>query len=197
MAYDDNFYRLYNDYLREITVRNNHDLIFRYFRQFTHPDRMMDVIDLGCGLGEYRLFGQYREYMGIDLNETGQNRDFLKHDYHDLTFVKSLLFKPTLFVSLFSIECCHDAPTKYELYNRLFSEVPSLQYGLVGGFFYEDRRGLEMVGETGGIVSYQTIEDPAQFISSVFTESRTHLRTPSRMFGDDVVEVWKTFARRR
>lgn len=195
MGYDENFYRLYNDYLQETTVRNSHDLIFRDFGRFTHPTRL-DVVDLGCGLGEYRLFGQHAGYVGLDLNATEQIPIFLRRDYHDLSFVKLLPFIPSVFVSLFSIECCHDAFTKYELYNRLFREIPSLQYGLASGFFYESRRSLETVEETGGIASYQTIEDPATFMSPVFTELRTHLRTPSKMFGQDVVEVWKIFARR-
>jgi len=195
VAYDTSFYRLYNDYLRENTVRSNHDLIFRNFGQFTYPTRL-DVVDLGCGLGEYRLFGQHAGYTGIDLNIEKQVPIFLKYDYHDLSFVGLLPFAPTAFVSLFSIECCHDAKTKYELYNRLFTEIPTLQYGLVGGFFYESKRNLETVGETGGIISYQTIEDSATFISSIFTEFRAHIRTPSKMFGEDVVEVWKILARR-
>ncbi len=62
--------------------------------------------------------------------------------------------------------------------------------------FYESKRDLETVGETGGIVSHQTIEDPAKYISEAFSEFRIHMRTPSRMFGEDVIEVWKILSRR-
>ena len=194
MAYDQEFYRMYQAYLKEEIVRANHDRAFEYFRRFTQPTPLL-VVDLGCGLGEYSLHGQYTEYAGVDLNNTGLVRKFVQADYHDSNYVNLLPFAPTAFVSLFSIECCHSVLDKYALYEKIFSNTPSIQYGLAGGFFYESRRNLEMVGETGGIVSYQTIEDPSQHISKVFSELRIHMKTPSKMFGNDVIEVWKVLNR--
>ena len=194
MAYDKNFYKLYLEYLKEKTVRASHDRMFAYFRQFTHPYSLR-VADLGCGLGEYSTYGYYADYVGIDLNNTGQVKNFTQVDYHDLGFVAKLPFAPNAFVSLFSIECFHSAKDKYALYEKIFADAPSVKYALVGGFFYESKRGLETVGETGGIVSYQTIEDPAQYISRMFSELRTHIKTPSKMFGKDVIEVWKILSR--
>ena len=82
------------------------------------------------------------------------------------------------------------------LYEKVFAQFSSINFGLVVGLFYESKRGLEIVEETGGITSHQTIEDPSLFVSDVFTELRVHLRTPSAMFGQDVIEVWKFFVRK-
>lgn len=195
MSYDKSFYELYSDYLREPTVRKNHNFIFEFFASVAHQ-RDLFVVDLGCGLGEYEMYGRYKDYAGIDLNNVGRVKNFFRTDYHDLKFVRHLPFAPTSFVSLFSIECFHNARDKYALYDRIFSEIPSIAYGLSGGFFYEKRKTQETVGEAGEIVSYQTIEDPSLYISPLYVEMRIHIRTPSAMFGDDVVEVWKIFIRR-
>lgn len=195
MPYDEKFYRDYAEYLLEHTVRTSHDLVFRLFRRFVYPAPLL-VVDLGCGLGEYQTYGHHDDYVGVDLNYTGQVGNFVCADYHDLSFLNQLPFMPTVFVSLFSIECFHSARDKYALYERIFGAFPFIQHGLVGGFLYEGRRNLETVEENGKIVSYQTIEDSALYISETFSELRLHMRTPSRMFGDDVVEVWKIFCRR-
>lgn len=194
MAYDQEFYRMYRTYLCELAVRTNHNRIFELFRKFTQHAQLQ-VVDLGCGLGEYSTYGSYFDYVGVDVNNAGTVKNFLRADYHDLGFVGSLPFMPTAFVSLFSIECCHSAKDKYALYEKLFARIPSIQNALVGGFFYKSKRELETVGEAGGIVSYQTIEDPSKHISRTFSELRIHFDTPSDMFGDDVVEVWKILGR--
>ncbi|MBI3336369.1 hypothetical protein HYZ98_02265 [Candidatus Peregrinibacteria bacterium] len=191
--YNERFYALYREYLQEPTVRANHDHVFRMFEQFAPKD--LRVMDLGYGLGEYSLHGHYTQYAGIDLNTTGQVPNFVQADYHDPLFFSRIPFIPTAFTSLFSIECCHPAEEKYALYEKLFKSIPSLQVALVGGFFYEKSRHLETVQETGGIISYQTVEDPSQYISDTFSELRMHIQTPSKMFGDDVIEVWKILNR--
>ena len=193
-VYNERFYALYREYLQEPTVRTNHDHVFRMFEQFAPIDH--HVVDLGCGLGEYSRYGNFMQYAGIDLNNTGQVPNFVQADYHDPLFLSRIPFNPTAFTSLFSIECCHSASQKYALYEKLFTEIPSLQAALVGGFFYEKRRNLETVQETGGILSYQTIEDPSRHISNTFAELRMHVKTPSKMFGEDVKEVWKILNRR-
>ncbi|MDO8522900.1 MAG: hypothetical protein Q7S12_01265 [bacterium] len=167
MAYDAEFYRLYRSYLQENTVRRNHNKVFEVFRNFTGLTPLF-VVDLGCGLGEYSLYGHYNEYAGVDINNSGQIQNFVPADYNNLDFVRALNFMPTVFVSLFSIECCLSADDKYTLYKKIFCSIPWIQHALVGGFFYESKRDLETVGETGGIVSYQTIEDPSKYISKIF-----------------------------
>lgn len=198
MPYDENFYRMYREYLQERTVRQNHNHVFTLFASLVLPETPR-VIDLGCGLGEYAAHDLHHSaYAGIDLNNTGGVANFVQADYMNLGFKDFLPFVPNSFISLFSVECCHLVETRYALYEKLFNEFPSIRCGLAGGFFYESRRNKETVSESGDIVSHQSIEDPAQYISSIFTELRVHLRTPSAMFGQDVdvIEVWKFFVRK-
>ena len=196
MSYDKNFYRMYREYLQEPMVRQNHNHIFALFSSLVLPEKPR-VIDLGCGIGEYANYDSHHNaYVGVDLNNTGNIKNFIQADYTALNFKEFLSFIPNSFISLFSIECCHPVEEKYAFYEELFNTFSSIQYGLAGGFFYESRRNKERVSETGNIISYQSTEDPAQHISTIFTELRVHLQTPSKMFGQDVVEVWKFFIRK-
>ena len=196
MPYDESFYQKYREYLQEQAVRRNHDHIFKIFASLLHPDSP-HVIDLGCGTGEYATYDRrHAAYVGIDLNNAASANLFVQADYLNLDFINLLPFLPNAFVSLFSVECCHSAESKYAFYNRIFSEFLTIRCGVASGFFYESRRNCETVSETGEIISYQTIEDPSLHISSQFSELRIHLHTPSKMFGDDVVEVWKLFVRK-
>ncbi len=200
MGYDKVFYSQYRDYLNEPVVRQNHDRMFARFFRFTEPDPL-HVVDLGCGMKEYAMFGSWNTYVGLDVNDVPPYKSddavrSVRADYSDLSFVDQLPYAPNVIVSMFSIECCLSAATKYDLYEELFARIPTLKYVLVAGFFYGSKRDQETVGETGGIVSYQTIEDPAKFISRTFDEFRLHMLTPSKMFADDVIEVWKILSRR-
>lgn len=194
MAYDETFYTMYGNYLREKTVRENHNKMFRLFYNQTRPTPLL-VADLGCGLGEYSQYGSYDKYIGVDLNNPGNIKDFVQADYHASNFAELLPFAPTAVVSLFSIECFHPATEKYIFYEKLFKDFPSLCYAFVAGFFYESKRDQETVGETGGIISYQTIENPEKYKSETFSEQRTRIETPSQMFGSDVIEVFKILSR--
>ncbi len=196
MPYDENFYRMYRQYLQEEKVRTNHSHVFSLFASLLLSDSPR-VMDLGCGIGEYSTYDPHHAtYVGIDLNNTGSVAYFLQADYLKLEFGRLLPFLPNAFTSLFSIECCHTAEKKYDLYNRIFSIFSTVRCALVGGFFYESRRNQETISEAGEIVSYQTIEDPSIYISDLFTELRVHMRTPSQMFGNDVIEVWKLLIRK-
>lgn len=197
MGYDPNFYKRYAEYLKEDNVRTSHDFAFSQFERLA--GKKLWFVDLGCGLGEYWKHGSPFAYTGVDVNDPKVGFKFIQGDYHDLRALKLELSRNRItnaFVSLFSIECFHSAPEKYAFYHRVFEVFPSIRFGLVSGFFYESKRNQETVGETGGIVSYQTIEDQSLYVSNVFTELRMHIRTPSQMFGQDVVEVWKFFIRR-
>jgi SAM-dependent methyltransferase len=203
IAYDQAFYSAYLRYLAEPVVRRNHDEMFEFFRRWTGPCSLqvgpwLSVVDLGCGLGEFERHGDWRRYVGVDRNDTGKVKDFIHGDYSDLAGVKALLrWEPDAFVSLFSIEACFLPDERYTLYDRVFDAWPSIRFGMVSGFYYQNRLDEPVVSEAGGaIVSCQTIEKQADFLSSRFFEVRTSLRTPSELFGDDVVEVWKFFARR-
>ena len=202
MAYNAMFFKLYANYLAEPLVRHNHDQVFKKFFDFAalpnaHPRIVAAVIDFGCGLGEFEWRGCPGWYVGVDRRKARPFEHFIKADYHDLEKVAVRLpFPPNIFTSLFSIEITHSAKKKYAFYETIFDRFPSIRYGLVGGFFYANRHHKEKVREAGGVVSWQTIEDPALHISLTFDEYRLHITTPSAMFGPDVVEVWKFFARR-
>ncbi|HUZ92878.1 MAG TPA: hypothetical protein VNG29_02670 [Candidatus Paceibacterota bacterium] len=204
MPYDAAFYEQYRAYINEPQVRRNHDRMFRLFAQIMFPE-LPAVMDLGAheSVGEYAIKDKlHADYTGIDIHNTNggithgfRRMSFLRADYMDLDFTGRLSFEPNAFISLFSVEPSYSPAVRYGFYNRLFAKFSSVRWGLASGFFYESRRAAESVSETGDIVSYQTIEDPSLHLSPLFTELRVHLRTPSRMFGNDVIEAWKIFIR--
>lgn len=196
MAYDENFYVRYAEYLQEPVVRKNHNHAFAIFSSLVKPG-IPRVIDCGCGIGEYATYNpDHAIYIGIDVQSVGALKNLIVADYRELAFGSHIPFIPNAFISLFSIECCNPAKIRYELYHRIFQKFDTIRFGMTSGFFYASRRNKEMVAETGEIISYQTIEDPASVISPFFTELRVHMQTPSKMFGDDVIEVWKFFIRK-
>ncbi len=196
MPYDEIFYQRYREYLKEGVVRKNHDRMFELLPLLALPNELR-VIDLGCGTGEYITYDQrHALYAGVDLNNTGNVAPFIQRDYCALDFAPLVPFTPNAFVSLFSIECSYPPEAKYGLYSRIFSAFPHLRCGLSAGFYYESRRDQPTVTEAGEIESYQTIEKSPVDDSYLFRESRILLRTPSEMFGQDVVEVWKFFVRK-
>ena len=87
------------------------------------------------------------------------------------------------------------APVRYEFYRKLFKENRDLTIGMVAGFYYKDRAAQEAVLETGDLISYQTIEKQSDYICKEFTEFRCYQEVPSKMWGDQVVEVWKFLIR--
>jgi len=213
MPYDQHFYRLYEDYLHEPLVRDRHGRAFGFFHDAIEqrtPLLRVDVIDLGCGLGEYRRFGfrPVGRYLGIDKEDTTANvpaargketplvKPQIKADYTDPAFLDRLPFTPNAFISLFSIEACLPVADRYALYHELFVRMPTLRIGMSAGFSYASKRDQETIGENGDIVSYQTIDGPYDHVDPLFEEERLVLRVPSAMFGPDVVEVWKFFFRK-
>lgn len=192
MPYDKDFFQRYEAYLEEPTVRTNHNHAFARFREISGGS--LRVIDLGCGLGEFCLYGIYVDYLGIDLNPPNSGRAYRAGDWR-LGIPKGLPFVPNAFVSLFSIEPFLPAEERYALYTKIFAENPKIRYGLSAGFYYLSQSDEEQVIETGGIVSYQSISTIGQHPTHGFHEERAFIHTPSTMFGDDVMEVWKTFVR--
>lgn len=197
MGYDTEFFRRYAAYLEETRVRRSHDEAFAFFARHRFATRPKTV-DLGCGIGEYQRYGRRLDerYVGVDRYETGVVQPYVQADYLTDDFLARLPFVPDAFVSLFSIEACFPAAERYRLYDRLFRDMPNLDCALVSGFYYASHPDAETVGETGGLVSHQTIEPLERFPSALFEERRLVLRTPSAMFGEDVVEVWKILTRR-
>lgn len=210
MAYDEQFYELYRQYLEEPIVRENHDRMFHLFAQLMRPARFKGfpylrsphVVDLGCGTGEYDHYDDaHTAYVGVDVNDTESvSHLIVTQDYRSFDWLENLQFEPNAFISLFALEAdaTLSAGEKYEFYEEVFKRLPSIKFAMVSGFFYRSQRDLPIVGETGGIQSAQAIEDPADFIFDTFTELRIHIETPSEMFGPEpheIVEVWKFFVR--
>lgn len=194
MSYNQEFFEQYKNYLLEPRVRNTHNLMFRVFEdampQWKYP---FNVIDFGCGqCCEYMHYGHYSGYAGLDLNPPAGPRMFLC-DYTKASAdtLKGFSHQPfSAFVSLFSTECCLHPVDKYAFYRRMFREL-DIKMALVSGFYYKNRIEQEQVEETGGILSYQTIEDQRDYECPEFIEMRSFVPVPSKMFGPDVVEVWK------
>lgn len=197
MGYNEYFYKKYAEYLREDSVRTSHDFAFDQFQKLA--GKKLRIIDFGCGLGEYQQHGSFSSYVGVDVNNLSQNFKLIQENYRNLDTIKTVLSSclvPDAFVSLFSVECFNPVIERYAFYHRVFETFPHIRFGFVSGFFYKSKHDQETVGETGGIVSYQTIEDPSLYMSDMFAEFRMHIQTPSQMFGQDVVEIWKFFIRR-
>ncbi|MBI2121623.1 MAG: class I SAM-dependent methyltransferase [Candidatus Sungbacteria bacterium] len=200
MPYDEKFFEAYREYLKEPIVRKNHDHVFRIFAYLMLTE-IPHVMDLGCGIGEYAMYDPYHmKYVGIDLHNPEGIKPFIQTDYTALDFMGKTPFRPNAFISLFSTELFLSDRAKYAFYERIFRELLHIRFGMVSGFFYESRRRQKILKELEGtdkeVTSRQTIEHPSRYISDHFTEMRIHMHTPSQMFGQDVVEVWKIFVRR-
>ena len=199
MSYNQEFFGEYKFYLQEPTVRKAHDTMFRIFDDvFPKWKYPFNVVDFGCGqCCEYLEYGKYSTYSGLDLNPPARIGTH-KTDYTKLDGKGIKWFSPSnfyAFVSLFSTECCMNTLDRYNFYRMLFRET-DVEMGLVSGFYYKNRIKEKKVTETGGIVSYQTIEAQQDYICPEFIEYRTYINLPSKMFGPDVVEVWKTLIRK-
>ena len=191
---DDKFWEAYEEFVVESLPR--HRKVLKGWTQF-YSLPFDALVDLGCGRTKeaLRLF-QPKHYLGLDLSPTLDD-NVMMTDYRnpDLPVLLNS-YKPTCFSSLFSVEITKPFTDNYELYERLFQEVPSLDFGIVAGFYYEKRKGQLTVQETGGLTSYQSIEAQEIVNSDSFYETRTYVKAPSKLFGLDVVEVWKLFRRK-
>lgn len=200
MSYNQEFFNEYKVYLQEQHVRNSHDTMFRIFDDlFPKWKYPFNIIDFGCGkCCEYMDFGQFSGYAGLDLDPPFRAGTF-KADYTKLSGEDIKWYAPYpfyAFISLFSTECCMHPVDKYAFYRKVFRET-EVQMGLVSGFYYKNRIEQEKVEETGEIVSYQTIENQREYQCPEFIEMRTHIDVPSKMFGPEVVEVWKILIRKK
>ncbi len=200
MAYDNDFYNAYKSYLAEKTVRRAHDRVFEIAMLDAN---MQSVVDFGCGMfNEFYVYARPKTYIGVDINvETSLkgNKRLVKADYRSCESLNKLVTpdSPTSFTSLFSTEITAPAKQNYKFYEMVFEHIPSIQSGLVSGFYYVSKKGKNPIGEAGGLTSYQTLEEIESVRSDVFDESRIVMHVPSKMFGQDVYEVWKLFARRK
>ncbi len=198
MGYNLDFYNAYKSYLDEPKVRKAHDWIFNIAS--LNPN-FRNVVDFGCGMfNEFFVHAKPRKYVGIDVQILSQEdeRRLIQADYRHIHDLMGLIFPalPTAFVSLFSTEITAPLKENYVFYEKVFKDVHSITSGLVSGFYYVSKKDQNPIEETGGIVSYQALENIDYVPSEVFSEKRIILPVPSKMFGLDVFEVWKFFDRK-
>ena len=199
MGYDENFYNAYKAYLKEPAVREAHDSIFAIA---CLNSNFKDVVDFGCGaFNEFLVHAKPREYVGIDVNvspEDGERKRLIAANYRKIENLADVVQPnwPTAFVSLFSTEITAPTAENYKLYEKIFRELPTVLSGLVSGFYYVSKKNQNPIGEAGGLMSYQTLENIEDVKSDVFKERRIILPVPSKMFGADVFEIWKFFSKK-
>ncbi len=200
-GYDGDFYKNYERYLLEPGVRKAHWFPFSIAKLESAFD---DVVDLGCGLQEFKRYVEPRRYIGVDAVHPDAD---IKSDFRHCSTVNEIVdfcaerdslhkLGPRAFVSLFSSEITACEEVNYALYRRLFKDLPSVRQALVSGFYYDYRKTREIVEEVPGLFSYQSIDPIETSIERAhgrFTEKRIVIPCPSEMFGEGVIEVWKFF----
>ncbi len=193
MPYDDDFYRKYESYLNEQSVRGAHDWSLATLAGHNSFER---VIDLGCGRSqEFYKYRQPTHYLGIDLEiESDPNIILIRANYRNLEVDIDLQnaiqdFAPTAFVSLFSSEITKDWKSNQTFYAQLFSMYPTLKYGLVSGLYYASKKDQPTIQASGGL-THQTLEPLENMHNQAFEERRTILYVSSVIFGDEY-EVWR------
>lgn len=211
--YDHRWYERYRNYLKEKYVRKAHNEMFDMLHTLSISFKECDygrinVIDLGCATQEFYNYYKPYNYFGIDSKYIdkefdngyyGESSDRIGMigNYTELDLSEVCPFIPTVFVSLFSTEIFMGPDTKYQFYERIFRENPSIEIGMVAGVYYRGKEGCYTVNENDEFIIWQTIEDQKNFRSRKFDEFRTYIDVPSETFGPYVVEVWKWFIRRK
>ena len=190
----DEWWESYRLYLLEAMPRHRR-AAGRLLSQF--PVR---VVDLGCGkfCSADAIFVP-DWYTGLDTNPPGRP-DTIELDYRDTPQVLSILneFEVDTITSLFSAEITAPAEENYLMYEDFFARAPSVQQILVSGFYYADGREEEpYVSEVGGLKSYQSNTPIEAYPSKLFDETRLTIRGPSKLFGPDVIEVFKLLERKK
>lgn len=200
MGYNEEFFKQYSQYLDEPIVRKSHDFALRMFSPFV---KKKDIIaDIGCGqcceYYNFGPFGNYKNYIGFDLDPiVDPFINTIKCDYRDPSFVGLLNDNNVnIFVSLFSTEITADYETNCNYYSKIINDT-KIKAGLVAGFYYHNKQDENPITETGDIKSWQTLENikPINELMAGIKETRITMPVPSKMFGDDVIEIWRIFER--
>lgn len=202
---DEKFWDQYGAYLVESRERHKGAIstLLRYQGGESTDTVAPSVIDFGCGqyASAASLMPHPHTYLGIDKHKPGMRHtamcevSFVEGDY--LERVKQTIV-PTCFTSLFSAECTSYQDHNRKFYNWIFEAYPTLNYGIVSGFYYLSRWRDELVNETGNITSCQSTGPLTDFTDSslLYTETKLEIPAPSKMFGPNVVEVWKLLERK-
>lgn len=191
---NDEFYKQYAEYLAEPDVRKVHDYvigILGFSKDFDF------VLDLGCGLREFQDSALPYYYRGVDLHSP--EADIIVDYKSEKLFEKIEDFKPTVIVSLFSIELSDFNPVVWKFYNYLFEKIPSVRKALVSGIYYRDRHDHSYVVENDGSTVFQTISKLGEHEKreDIIKEAlRLTIPCPSKMFGPNPIEVWRLLERK-
>lgn len=206
--YTEQFFQSYRDYLQEPTVVARHRFAINALIGLDDDSRI--VVDVGCGLGEYllhqRSYKPKDRYWGLDkcaayLRTYPDGRRIAPVDITNIHDVDTVLrtivsadFRFNTLISLFALELLQDAEKNQQWYEHTFMAYPHLNQILVSGIYYESKCDQEIVQEACG-PSYQSIAPIHTRKSQYYYESRLTLPVPSKMFGQDVYEVWKLLDR--
>lgn len=203
MSYGDaDFWKAYSAYVDENIARHGRTL--KKLGGLTYP-----VLDLGCGqvMEGHRLtlhgFSKSlhktpAKYRGVDLDpKKGWEKQVLKADYRaGAITVRNWChveeFYPSTILSLFSIEPTGNHTQNELLYWTYFRRFPLLRQIISAGFYYSSKKDRPLVEEAGGLDSYQTI---GPLLDGGLHEYRLEERGPSKLFGPDVIEVWRLLTR--
>jgi hypothetical protein len=204
---DSDFYLKYANYLVEPRVRIVHDQMFSLLTSNHVFDR---VLDLGCGKSnEYFYHRKPIFYVGIDLNpllltwdlEPGTDPNRIKGysirgDYRKIQDkIKSTIeiHRLTAIVSLFSVENTAPPDVNDAFYQELFEQT-SISSILTSGFYYRGNE-TDLTIEEDGVLAYQTPSAMSPE-NSIFSEIRSLVACPSKMFGEKPIEVWRLLTRK-
>lgn len=153
------------------------------------------VLDLGCGETQIaRSLWHPENYIGLDLHATRADH---KADITDFEQVRPFLMQQEtrLVVSLFALDVILPDPDTY--INQIFSAASTVGYVLTSGFYYTDRRHEnpteERLPDGTALTSYQTLAPPKPL--EYATQQQLHFPNPSKLFGPNVIEVWRLFTR--
>ena len=118
---------------------------------------------------------------------------FRRQNYRHLSSLQQLRsYGPATVISLFSIEPTGTPAQNHRLYRQIFRHLPSVAQILSAGFYYQRQWDeLEPVLESGGLLSHQ-LNGAVPFLPG---ETRIQVAAPSKLFGRDVVEVWRYLIR--
>ena len=195
MSYkDEGFWQAYEEFVKESLPRHEAAVDLLYYNGRNYFDEDV-LLDLGCGKSNeaHRLIDAW-SCMEVDSNDVGAMYQLDYRTQLPEIINKTKLFEPTIVSSLFSIEITAPAEDNYKLYETLFNEVKSLKTGLVSGFYYTDKMNENPVEEVGGLKSYQTLDLMSEH--KLFSEKRLYVPAPSKLFGPNVIEVWKLLERK-
>jgi len=200
MGYEnEEFWREYKEYRLET---NKYHCIF--FNSFFPEKFYYNVLDLGCGreplIKYYRVNPDF--YTGVDkyTDEFGFKYDYIEES--EKTYWLGNGLKIDTVVSLFSSELIIHPFERIKFYEDLFNKIGKkgsflgLRNILVSGFYYENQKHDEECLVDDGLAGSSWSSLPILRKSDIFDEKVISMRVPSKMFGVDVVEVWRLMSRK-